>query len=192
MSDTQQKELDAFFAFFSSFHLTRPVASLSDLSDGAALFEFLSLIDADYFRQPTRPSAQPSDNWVLRFSGLKRIYRLMTQYFTDILHQPTSSIEVPDLQAMAKDHSLTDTIIMCRLTIAIAVQCEKNKEIIEKIQGLSEGDQHCLMRAIEQIMTKVNVPGNQTVGESYTIREGDFGEGLCLITGGTPGIADKL
>jgi len=40
---------------------------------------------------------------------------------------------------------------MCRLTIAIGVQCEKNKEFIDKIQGLSETDQHYLMRAIEQV-----------------------------------------
>ena len=41
--------------------------------------------------------------------------------------------------------------MMCRLTLAIAVQCDKNKEFIEKIQGLSEGDQHCLMKAIEKV-----------------------------------------
>lgn len=165
MSDVERKETDAFLNFFATFELTRPVTTVSDLSDGAALFEILSLIDADYFRQPTRPSAQPSDNWVLRFSALKRIYRLMTQYFADVLHQPTSAMEVPDLQAMAKDHSITDTLIMCRLTIAIAVQCEQNKEMIEKIQGLSETDQHYLMRAIEQIMAKANVSGDRSVGE---------------------------
>ncbi|KZT20261.1 HOOK-domain-containing protein [Neolentinus lepideus HHB14362 ss-1] len=165
MSDTQRKETDAFLSFFSTFELTRPVTTVSDLSDGAALFEILSLIDADYFRQSTRPSAQPSDNWVLRFSALKRIYRLMTQYFADVLHQPTSAMEVPDLQAMAKDHSLAETLVMCQLTIAIAVQCEKNQEFIEKIQGLSETDQHYLMRAIEQIMSKANVSGDRSVGE---------------------------
>lgn len=107
--------------------------------------------DADYFRQSTRPSAQPSDNWVLRFGALKRLYRLMTQYFADVLQKPTSSLDVPDLQAIAKDHSVSATLIMCRLTIAIGVQCEKNKEFIDKIQGLSEADQHHLMRAIEQV-----------------------------------------
>jgi len=105
--------------------------------------------DADYFRQ-SRPSAQLSDNWVLRFSTLKRLYRLMTQYFADVLRKPTSGLDVPDLQAIAKDRNATATLIMCRITIAIAVQCEKNKEIIEKIQGLSETNQHYLMRAIEQ------------------------------------------
>ena len=106
--------------------------------------------DAEYFRQPTRPSAQATDNWVLQFSTLKRIYRLLTQYFAEVLLQPTSGLEVPDLQAMAKDHDIAASLQMCRLTLAIAVQCEKNKDFIGKIQALSEGNQHYLMRAIEQ------------------------------------------
>ena len=107
--------------------------------------------DAEYFRQPGRPAAQPSDNWVLRFSALKKLYRLMTQYFSEVLHQPTSALEVPDLQAIAKDYNVNATLIMCRLTIAIAVQCENNKEIIERIQKLTESEQHALMRVIEQV-----------------------------------------
>lgn len=119
-----------------------------------ALIQFRS--DEDYFRQTTgtRPGVQPSENWVLRFSSLKRLYRLMTQYFSDVLHQPTSAIEVPDLQSIAKDYNLTPTLIMCRLTIAIAVQCEKNKDVIEKIQRLSESEQHTLMRVIEEVSHK--------------------------------------
>lgn len=115
------------------------------------MLTFVSSSDTDYFRQPSRPSAQPSDNWVLRFNAMKRLYRLMTQYFSDVLNKPTSSLDVPDLQAIAKDHDVASTLMMCRLTIAIAVQCEKNKDFIEKIQGLSETDQHYLMRAIEQV-----------------------------------------
>jgi protein HOOK3 len=74
----------------------------------------------------------------------------MTQYFADILQKPTSGLDVPDLQAIAKDHSVPATLTMCRLTIAIGVQCEKNKQFIDRIQGLSETDQHYLMKAIEQ------------------------------------------
>ncbi|TFK82645.1 HOOK-domain-containing protein [Polyporus arcularius HHB13444] len=153
--DSQKKELNAFFSYFATFDLSRPVTTVADLSDGAALFEILSVVDADYFRQPTRPSAQPSDNWVLRFSSLKRLYRLMTQYFSEVLHQPTSALEVPDLQAIAKDYNANATLILCRLTIAIAVQCENNQDIIERIQKLSESEQHSLMRVIEQVMSKV-------------------------------------
>ena len=165
----QRREIEAFFNFFSTFNLARPVSSVSDLTDGAALFHVLSLVydlylqylvhsspfphnsDPSYFRQSARSSAQPSENWVLRFSSLKRLYRLMTQYFADVLQKPTSSLDVPDLQAIAKDHNLSATLVMCRLTIVIGVQCEKNKEFIDKIQGLSETDQHFLMKAIEQV-----------------------------------------
>ncbi|KAI0721491.1 HOOK-domain-containing protein [Cerioporus squamosus] len=152
--DSQKKELNAFFSYFATFDLSRPVTTVADLSDGAALFEILSIVDADYFRQPTRPSAQPSDNWVLRFSSLKRLYRLMTQYFSEVLHQPTGALEVPDLQAIAKDYNVNATLILCRLTIAIAVQCENNQDIIERIQKLTESEQHTLMRVIEQVMAK--------------------------------------
>ncbi|KAK0197497.1 HOOK-domain-containing protein [Armillaria mellea] len=145
------RELDAFFNFFATFSLSRPVATAADLSDGAPLFEILSLVDADYFRQSSRQPAL-SENWILRFGALKRLYRLITQYFSDVLQKPTSSLDVPNLSAMAKDHDITATLIMCRLTIAIGVQCERNKEFIEKIQGLSEVDQHTLMKAIEQVL----------------------------------------
>lgn len=75
----------------------------------------------------------------------------MTQYSADILHQPTSGLDVPDLQAMAKDHDAAASLAMCRLTIAIAVQSARNREIIDKIQGLSQENQHYLMKAIEQV-----------------------------------------
>ncbi|KAL0578256.1 hypothetical protein V5O48_003751 [Marasmius crinis-equi] len=156
MSDASLKETEAFVNFFATFQLTNPVSSISDLSDGVALLEVLSLVDADYFRQSTRPSAQSSDNWVLRFGTLKRLYRLMTQYFSDVLQKPTTGLDVPNLQAIAKDYDSSATLALCRMTIAIGVQCEKNKEFIEKIQGLSETDQHHLMRAIEQVMSRIS------------------------------------
>lgn len=40
----QRKEIDAFFNFFATFTLARSVTTVSDLSDGAALFEVLSLV----------------------------------------------------------------------------------------------------------------------------------------------------
>jgi protein HOOK3 len=177
MSEAQHysKETAAFFAFFSTFNLARPVKTVSDLSDGSVLVEILSLVyvfcrltflsltrglgfsDAEYFRQPTRASAQPSDSWVLRFSTLKRLYRLMTQYFSDVLQCPMGNLEVPDLQAIAKDHNVAATLTMCRMTIAIGVQCERNREFIDKIQGLNETDQHYLMKAIERVRSMLLV-----------------------------------
>ena len=42
--DSQKKELNAFLSFFATFDLARPVTTIADLSDGAALFEILSIV----------------------------------------------------------------------------------------------------------------------------------------------------
>lgn len=44
MADTQRKELTAFISFLATFNLTRPVATITDLCDGAVFFEVLSLV----------------------------------------------------------------------------------------------------------------------------------------------------
>ena len=70
----------------------------------------------------------------------------------DVLHVLCEYLDVPDLPAIAKDHSPFPTLILCRLVIAITVQSKRNKEIIDKIQGLGETDQHYIMKAIEQVL----------------------------------------
>ena len=107
--------------------------------------------DADYFRFPARTSSQPSENWVLRQNSLKRLYRLIAQYFTDVLHQQTSALGVPRLQDIAEKYDVAETLALCRLTLAIAVQGPRNKNAIERIQKLGEADQRALMLAIEQV-----------------------------------------
>lgn len=173
MSDKERKEIEAFFAFFATFDLGRPVTTATDLSDGAALFAVLALVDANYFCQPARASSQPPDNWVLRFSTLKRLYRLLTQYVEDVLQKPTSSLDVPNLQAAAKDSDVVALLIMCRMTLAVAVQCEQNREIIEHIQRLDEDAQHHLMKAIEQVMVKISTSPDDSSGNATGMTEDD-------------------
>ncbi|KAH7107452.1 HOOK protein-domain-containing protein [Auriculariales sp. MPI-PUGE-AT-0066] len=151
MSTESRREFDAFKAFFASFELSQPVDTPADLADGVALYDFLAVVDADYFGKISKPAVHHADNWALRFNSLKRLFRLMNQYYADVLHQPTTAIEVPNLQAIAQDYNIEDTLALCRLAIAIAVQGEKNKSVIERIQTLNGDDQHALMRAIEQV-----------------------------------------
>jgi protein HOOK3 len=47
MTESQNKELDAFLAFFSTFNLNRSVTTAADLSDGAGFFEILSTMCGD-------------------------------------------------------------------------------------------------------------------------------------------------
>ena len=56
---------------------------------------------------------------------------------------------------MAKDRDALASLAMCRLTIVIAVQSPRNKEIIDKIQELSQENQEALMKAIEQVCSSL-------------------------------------
>lgn len=114
--------------------------------------------DAQHFRPPSRPTgAQLSDSWITRFNTLKRLYRLITQYLTDVLRQPPNWLEVPDLQAVARDYNTPETLRLCRLALVIAVQSQKNKDVIERMQGLKEAYQSALMRAIEQVSRTLSI-----------------------------------
>lgn len=42
MTESQNKELDAFLAYFATFNLPRDVSSAADLCDGVSLLEILS------------------------------------------------------------------------------------------------------------------------------------------------------
>ncbi|EFI28414.1 hypothetical protein CC1G_13948 [Coprinopsis cinerea okayama7 len=172
LETAQHNELQAFINFFTTFELSRPLNGVDDLNDGAILFDILSLADGTYFRPTSKPSSQPSDNWVLRFSSLKRLYRLMSQYFPDVLQKSIANLEVPNLQAIAKDSDPGAILALCRLTVVIGVQCEKNKEFIGKIQELSQADQHCLMKAIEQVMGNIGTGNVSDISEA-TMTEDD-------------------
>ncbi|CAE6448801.1 unnamed protein product [Rhizoctonia solani] len=147
-----QQESQAFISWLSLFKVSRNVTSLADLDDGIVLFEVLSQVDEEYFRNP--PRSQPSENWVIRFGQLKRLFRLITQYFVDVLHRQTAELEVPDLQAIAQNHDVVQLLALCRLTIAISVQGKKNSEVIAGIQKLSQADQRAIMTAIEKVMSR--------------------------------------
>ena len=41
---SERREIESFFNFFATFNLARPVVTVQDLADGAALFEVLSLV----------------------------------------------------------------------------------------------------------------------------------------------------
>jgi len=106
--------------------------------------------DSEYFGKISKPALH-ADNWALRFNSLKRLFRLMNQYYTDVLRQPTTAIDVPNLQSIAQDYNLDETLLLCRLAIAIAVQSGENGSVIERIQNLNGDDQHVLMKAIELV-----------------------------------------
>ncbi|KAJ2611081.1 hypothetical protein H4S08_003322 [Coemansia sp. RSA 1365] len=133
--------------------LSKRVKSLSDLTDGIALFEICAEVDRQWFKSIR--SADIGDNWVLRLNNLKKLYKLVTRYYEEVLGYPASSLAEPNLSAIAKNEEPEELLKLCHLILTLAVQCERNQVYIGKIMSLGEDDQRSLMVSIESVLAQL-------------------------------------
>ncbi|KAG0228858.1 hypothetical protein BGW41_003253 [Actinomortierella wolfii] len=125
-----------------------------DLSDGIILFEVAADVDAKWFKSIR--SADMGDNWVHKYNNLKKLYKLVTRYIEERLGQTVASLEPPNLNAIAKDGDIVETLKLCALLIAVTVQCERNTIYIQRIQTLPQETQAALMFSLEQTIEALN------------------------------------
>ncbi|KAM0747247.1 HOOK-domain-containing protein [Meredithblackwellia eburnea MCA 4105] len=154
-------------------HQARTVTTLANLNDAVVLGNVLVEVDPNYFRSlasgsstSTSTSKALSENWVLRFNALKRLYKLIIRYFDyelrnesrDVLKSSTSALPTPNLQVIAKGGSGADeeTCRLAGLVLALAVQSDKRQQHVARIQSLDEWVQREIMISIEQVMTKID------------------------------------
>ncbi|KAJ2020583.1 hypothetical protein IW146_000808 [Coemansia sp. RSA 922] len=133
--------------------LSKRVSNLSDLTDGIALFEICAEIDRQWFKSIR--SADIGDNWVLKMNNLKKLYKLVTRYYEEVLGYPTSNLAEPNLAAIAKNEEADELLKLCHLILTLAVQCERNQVYIGKIMSLGEEDQRSLMVSIESVLAQL-------------------------------------
>ncbi|EGU12783.1 hypothetical protein RTG_00801 [Rhodotorula toruloides ATCC 204091] len=159
----------------------RAFTALDDLKDGVALGEVLVDIDAEYFRPLANSASNPkalSENWVLRFNNLKRLYKLIVRFFDvkrlrnrDVLHSSTAGLLTPNLQQVAKNEDESDDEVckLAGLVLALSVQSDKKEQHITRIQSLDEWIQRELMYSIEQVMSKVRPADIREEGEDEEV-----------------------
>lgn len=155
-ASTPDAEIDAYLAWAQAVladisDTNKVVCKPADLSDGVALFQILSDIDPDLFRNPH--AGDTKDNWVLTIGTLKRLYKLMMQFYSQSLQCAPTALPTPDLNAIARSSDSIELAKLCLLAIGIAVQSEKNETHIAAIQTLDQVHQHQLMMSIERIMS---------------------------------------
>ncbi|KAJ1724265.1 hypothetical protein LPJ53_001478 [Coemansia erecta] len=151
---SQEDIANGFVHWVGTFNaLSKPVAQLSDLTDGIALFEICAEIDKQWFKSIR--SADIGDNWVLKMNNLKKLYKLVTQYYEEVLGYPASNLAEPNLSAIAKNEDPEELLKLCHLILTLAVQCERNQVYISKIMSLVETDQRSLMVSIESVLTQL-------------------------------------
>ncbi|GAC95383.1 hypothetical protein PHSY_002958 [Pseudozyma hubeiensis SY62] len=158
-SSSPDAEIDAFLAWANAVledipDVDHAVQKPSDLSDGVALFHILSDIDPDLFRNPH--AGDTKDNWVLTIGTLKRLYKLMMQYYSQSLQCAPTALPSPDLNAIARSADPQELAKLCLLAIGIAVRSDKNETHIAAIQTLDQAHQHQLMMSIERIMSFIS------------------------------------
>ncbi|KAG1643051.1 hypothetical protein G6F44_004215 [Rhizopus delemar] len=146
---------DAFVEWINTFECkSYPIDTVVELADGVVLSEILADIDPKWFKQIT--ATESTGNWVVRFNNQKKLHKLITRYFEEIVGQDPEYLPNVNLTAIAKDADLHELLLMCQLVIAIAVQSDNNRTYIEMIQALSQKSQHALMVSIEEVMNHFN------------------------------------
>ncbi|KAJ2519279.1 hypothetical protein H4217_002801 [Coemansia sp. RSA 1939] len=145
--------------------LSKPVNSLYDLTDGIALFEICAEIDRQWFKSIR--SADIGDNWVLKLNNLKKLYKLVTRYYEEVLGYPASNLGEPNLGAIAKEGNGEELLKLCHLILTLAVQCERNQVYIGKIMSLGEEDQRSLMVSIESVLAQLGSAEPDTDTEGH-------------------------
>ena len=96
-------------------------------------------------------------SWVMRLNNQKRIHKLITRYFDEVLGQDPELLPSIDLAAIAKHANPLELLRMCQFIVAIAVQCDNNRVYIDMIQSLTQKSQHALMLSIEEVCVCVYV-----------------------------------
>ncbi|GAK67054.1 HOOK-domain-containing protein [Moesziomyces antarcticus] len=162
-------EIDAFVAWAQAVladiqHADRNVSAPADLADGVVLFQILADIDPDLFRNPH--AGDTKDNWVLTIGTLKRLYKLMLQFYSQSLSCAPSPLPSPDLNAIARSADPEELAKLCLLAIGIAVQSEKNEAHIAAIQTLDHSHQTQLMVSIERIMSLIKQAQDEELAAS--------------------------
>ena len=176
---------DAMVEFIGTFTTLSgsPPESMSDLSDGVALFEALSEMyvpclprlrpfssssltrcrSAPTFFDPTTIARQLGDNWALKSSNLRKLLRNLQEYYHSIRKDTDwDKINVASIARQADAESLE---ILVQLVAAAAVTCEEKGTYVHRILSMSEGGQASMKVILEQAL------------ERLTDRESEYSDG---------------
>jgi len=134
-----------------------PPNSLSDLSDGVALFEALAEISLDHF-DPTTIARDLGENWALKLTNLRKLIKNLEVYYNEDLAKSFDfgSIDIAGIARSADNNEAqTHIATLFGLVAAAAVQCEDRGVFVQRIMGMGAESQMEMKDMIEDTMTKL-------------------------------------
>lgn len=92
------------------------------------------------------------DNWVLKNANLKKLYKIISRYYEDMLGHDFSKLPQVNLNAIAKDSDENEILLLCKLVLYVAVTCPGCEKYINVIQTqLLPQQQELMMFSIDQV-----------------------------------------
>jgi len=134
-----------------------PPETLSDLSDGVALFEVLSEIAPNHF-DPTTIARHLGDNWALKSSNLRKLVRNLEYYCHEDLSKdaPESFREISsNVSKISRTGDASAIEPLVELVAAVAVTCPQKSEFVGRIMSMSGGSQIEMKGIIESSLQRL-------------------------------------
>ncbi|GAB6028871.1 Protein Hook 3, variant 3 [Chamberlinius hualienensis] len=142
--------------WLQTFKIDIPHETIEDLSDGVAMAEVLGQIAPEWFDSlwMTKIKVDTMAHWRVKVSNLKKILKGILDYYTEVLEQQIIDFKLPDVTEIGEHNNTAELGRLLQLILGCAVNCDHKQEYIEAILGMEEADQHVVMNAIQELMTK--------------------------------------
>jgi len=147
----------AMVEFLGTFHSLSGATpqSISELSDGVAIFEVLSEIAPEYF-DPSTIARHLGDNWALKSSNLRKLVRNLEWYYHEELKKDADFAQITsELGNIARTGDAVAIAGLVELVAAAAVTCEMKGEFVGRIMGMSQESQIQMKGIIESSMLRL-------------------------------------
>ncbi|KAI8787128.1 protein Hook 3 isoform X1 [Biomphalaria glabrata] len=152
----------SLITWLETFPLQSPHSSPSDLSDGVAIAQALSLIAPNFFTQPWLAKIKSEDlsNWRLKVTNLKKILKGILEYNLEYLGVTMQGFQMPDVNAIGEHSDAQELGRLLQLVLNVAINCDNKQEYIQTIMSMEEDVQQIIKNAIQELMTKEASPSD--------------------------------
>jgi hypothetical protein len=130
------------------------IESMEQLYTGQLMGQMLALLVPSFFGV-LKNLEDTSENWALSASNIKKLLRMLEEYYKSVLEKGISDLEDIDVTAIVKDHDEDMLFSLLEIIGGVAVLCEDKSEFIQHIFSMDESSQLVLKEMIEHVMQRV-------------------------------------
>ncbi|CAL1545552.1 unnamed protein product [Lymnaea stagnalis] len=167
--DEREQICYSLITWLETFSVDAPHSSPSELSDGVAIAQALSIIAPHFFTQSwlSKIRAEDLSNWRLKVTNLKKILKGILEYNLECLGVTMQGFQMPDVNAIGEHCDPQELGRLLQLVLNIAINCDNKQKYIQTIMSMEEDVQQIIKNAIQELMTKETLPGDDLESELH-------------------------